>query len=90
MISTTAWGCDKPNRAPARAAARQRVSRRQHELITEREREHRKRGEITMTKTAKDKKGAASNKNKFKADDKVYAMDSGDLYEAKVSFKLTI
>ncbi|CAM9432310.1 unnamed protein product [Ectocarpus fasciculatus] len=37
-----------------------------------------------MTKTAKDKKGAASNKSKFKADDKVYAMDSGDLYEAKV------
>lgn len=42
-----------------------------------------------MTKTTKDKKGAAAaNKNnKFSADDKVFAMDGGDLYEAKVSFQ---
>lgn len=40
-----------------------------------------------MAKTAKDKKGAAAaSKNKFKAEDKVFAMDGGDLYEAKVSF----
>ncbi|CAM9227841.1 unnamed protein product [Scytosiphon promiscuus] len=37
-----------------------------------------------MTKSGKDKKGASANKNKFKADDKVFAMDGGDLYEAKV------
>lgn len=37
-----------------------------------------------MAKTGKDKKGAAANKNKFKAEDKVFAMDGGDLYEAKV------
>lgn len=38
-----------------------------------------------MTKSAKakvDKKGAS--KNKYKEDDKVFAMDGGDLYEAKV------
>lgn len=38
-----------------------------------------------MTKSAKakvDKKSA--NKNKYKEDDKVFAMDGGDLYEAKV------
>lgn len=38
-----------------------------------------------MTKTAKtkvDKK--TSSKNKYKEDDKVFAMDGGDLYEAKV------
>lgn len=38
-----------------------------------------------MTKAAKtkvDKKSAS--KNKFKEDDKVFAMDGGDLYEAKV------
>ena len=37
-----------------------------------------------MAKTAKEKKGAASSKNKFNAEDKVFAMDGGDLYEAKV------
>lgn len=43
-----------------------------------------------MTKTAKDKKSSAANKdNKFAADDKVFAMDGGDLYEAKVSFSNT-
>lgn len=41
-----------------------------------------------MTKSSKDKKGASANKNKFKADDKVFAMDGGDLYEAKVRFEL--
>lgn len=44
------------------------------------------RPEDKMVKTAKDKKGAAAYKNKFKAEDKVFAMDGGDLYEAKVSF----
>lgn len=39
-----------------------------------------------MAKTFKDKKGAVANKNKFKAEDKVFAMDGGDLYEAKASF----
>ncbi len=43
-----------------------------------------------MAKTAKDKKGAAANKNKFNAEDKVFAMDGGDLYEAKVSFNFQI
>lgn len=38
-------------------------------------------------------KGKASNskvkaKNKFKPEDKVFAMDGGDLYEAKVRFSL--
>lgn len=37
-----------------------------------------------MAKTSKDKKSASANKNKFKAEDKVFAMDGGDLYEAKV------
>lgn len=42
-----------------------------------------------MTKNAKDKKSAAATKNnKFVADDKVFAMDGGDLYEAKVSFQI--
>lgn len=43
------------------------------------------RPEDNMAKTSKDKKGASANKNKFKAEDKVFAMDGGDLYEAKVS-----
>ena len=40
-----------------------------------------------MAKSAKDKKGAVvASKHKFKAEDKVFAMDGGDLYEAKVRF----
>eukprot|EP00903_Cladosiphon_okamuranus_P007568 g7342.t1 len=38
-----------------------------------------------MAKMVKDKKSVtAPSKNKFKAEDKVFAMDGGDLYEAKV------
>lgn len=38
-----------------------------------------------MTKAAKGKdKKAVAKSNKFKEDDKVFAMDGGDLYEAKV------
>lgn len=43
-----------------------------------------------MAKNSKDKKGSSANKNRFKAEDKVYAMDGGDLYEAKVSFFLKL
>lgn len=40
-----------------------------------------------MTKAAKGKadKKAAAKESLFKVDDKVFAMDGGDLYEAKVS-----
>lgn len=38
-----------------------------------------------MTKSEKAAKGKEKKaKNKFKEDDKVFAMDGGDLYEAKV------
>lgn len=40
---------------------------------------------VTMTKASKGKdKKIATNKSKFKEEDKVFAMDGGDLYEAKV------